>query len=363
MKKKLIRQLHAVVCYVLITSGITIGALLCLAPVSCCLSRTGIKIISHDVQFPEIHSFSVVDKEHLNLVCSVPVTFSDLILWERRPDGTPGDAAGSVAVISKPEQSNVTLAVSPPVVSGTEYVLTGCAGDGTGNTVTFSLPFTGYNDHPALLMLSEIRSIRSGSKYEFIELYVLESGSTAGFELVSAADGDSKKYRFPAVEVCKGEFIVVHCRKSEEPQACDETGKSLSVSQSVESCTAARDLWGMETTACIGKSDVILLTAKNGSEIRDAVLFLEEKHEKWPDESFQRAAVRAVSAGVWNGGSEAASAVRCDGTTATRTLSRQNFKVVISSHSISADASDWFVTATGTASPGKKNSSVRFSGK
>ena len=106
----------------------------------------------------------------------------------------------------------------------------------------------------------------------------------------------------------------------------------------------------------LGKTDVILLEERKNGKVMDALLLSEQKKDSWPKTAQVLAANRAVKDGAWKGTADISSAVSTANLTTTRSISRQGNLMTAGK----ADKNDWLLTATGTISPGKPNSSTPF---
>ena len=228
-----------------------------------------------------------------------------------------------------------------------KYLIEGYVLDQRGNSLYFKDSFIGFNGRVPKVVINEIRTEYSKPKVEFIELKVLSEGNLGGMELVVASDGEEKSYIFPAIEVKPDELVVLHFRKIEDG-CIDEIENDKELSTATESSSSV-DLWIENTSARIGKSDVILLKNKRQGEVVDSVLYMESSATSWKTPFLSECAELAISSETWIG-----NPVISDGLTATRTLSRVN---------LNKDASAWIVTATSKASPGKENSSQKYVAK
>jgi hypothetical protein len=356
----------------LVTLLIAAGVIFMAAvPFSCRITEDGITIVEEDVSVPKIVSFRAGDNSTLILSCTKSFDlggelvknlnetyYQSQLLKEYQEDG-------KTVVLTLPEQT----------VAGESYIFEGEITDKKGNTLTFSLPFTGFNENPARLLLSEIRTKHSTSsgeikKSEYAELYVLEEGCTAGLEIISGSDGESKKYVFPAVDVKKGEYIVVHFRQTYGGSCTDETGDNLELSTAADS-SSARDLWVNNTESRISESDVIVLRDSCRDKIIDAVLYSVSGKTDWYY-SFQKVLASVVfESGIWEEGFLPENAAVSDGLSLTRTMSRLNAGEIIKSYNagtengsfaqndlIKVHAGDWAVVSGAT--PGAENSKVVY---
>lgn len=355
--------------------------------VSCKMTTEGIVSRSEDVSPPVITSFSQVDHDFLLLDFSEEVrlsnlevrsgahtTMGSLVLGEYQlktellPCADDGESwpqnDGGVSV-------SVNFGADHQLEAGETYILSGIAHDQEGNSLLFQLPFHGFNQHVAGVVLSEVRTeasntAKANAKIEFVELYVHTSGNLAGISLYNASDDKFGEYVFPSAEVTAGEYIVVHFRTMEEHAVgcLDETSDDLNVSTAPDSCDDVRDFWVPGTAARLGKSDVILLRERSGGKIVDALLYAEAGIKDSTQKKLVDAAQLAVKAGVWQGSDDGVTWVVSDGLTTTRTLSRQNLATIgleadPGTGSLVAGEDDWFVVATSSATPGQANSTER----
>jgi hypothetical protein len=329
---------------------------------SCKATADSIKVINGDFSTPELCYFVPESNRVLALRFTEPVTVENIHV-------TRADTGRVVSTATREEtddQTLVSLELSEPTTLGTPYRVSGIVTDRAGNSLDFSIAFSGYNDSVPRLVLSEIRSEATKPKYEFIELYALSDGNLAGVTLFSANDGNDGIYEFPAAEVKRGEYIVVHYRKIPTDgetleMLVDETGDDLSASAGKET-GPWRDFWANNTVARIAKSDVILLRERAGGELLDALLYCLPEKTEWKNDTIYEAAEEAFDCGLWPDGFEPTSALSSDGVTATRTIGRQNIAALAASNTESAasGAQVWLVTKTSSASPGKENSSEPY---
>ena len=180
-------------------------------------------------------------------------------------------------------------------------------------------------------------------KCEYVELRVLSDGNLSGLELYSANDGESKKFVFPALEVFRGEIIIVHLRKKEDT-AVNELGADITLSKTKYSSDKARDLWAENENARLGdEMDVILLRNSADGMVVDCVCYADESASEWKSEEMKNAAKIAAESGNWND-SDIAGAVRFTKMTATKSLER------IAEESA---AESWRLSGTSGETPGE----------
>ena len=306
--------------------------------ISCTLTPEGISILSGNYESPKFLELKVNSENSLQLLFSTLVNLENLKIY-------PLDENQEVQVESKNLGEGLwQIDACSDFDCRKKYLIEGYVLDQRGNSLYFKDSFIGFNGRVPKVVINEIRTEYSKPKVEFIELKVLSEGNLGGMELVVAFDGEEKTYVFPAIEVKPDDLVVLHFRKIEDG-CIDEIGNDKQLSTATESSDAI-DLWIENTSARIGKSDVILLKNKRQGEIVDSVLYMESSATSWKTDFIRECAQLALSSETWIG-----NPVISDGVTATRTLSRVNFN---------KDASAWIVTATSKASPGKENSAQAY---
>lgn len=347
----------AIICPVLIFC-------LILSLVSCQITVEGVQSLDGDVTVPVLTELIQDGKGQLALCFSEAVTLDELKLYKDevvlcQEDQLSLEFLGTKALIS--------IAQDVSLQAGEGYGLSGIATDSVGNSLSFYVPFYGYNENVPTLILSEVRTKNTKPKVEFVELYALTSGNIAGVTLYSANDDSLGEYVLPAAEVNAGEYIVVHFRTYEEQAAgcVNETGEDLNVSTAPDSCKDVRDLWVPGEKARLGDSDVILLRNRSGGTIVDMVAFANSSLTEWKTQAFALAITEGIEDGAWQGGRNPEQVACSDGITETRTISRQNIPLIQDAIQNGEplpnnDSTCWLVTKTSSASPGKENSSQPY---
>ena len=306
--------------------------------ISCTLTPEGISILSGNYESPKFLELKVNSENSLQVLFSTSINLENLKIY-------PLGENQELQVESKNLGEGLwQIDASSDFDCRKKYLIEGYVLDQRGNSLYFKDSFIGFNGRVPKVVINEIRTEYSKPKVEFIELKVLSEGNLGGMELVVAFDGEEKTYVFPAIEVKPDELVVLHFRKIEDG-CIDEIENDKELSTATESSSSV-DLWIENTSARIGKSDVILLKNKRQGEIVDSVLYMESSASSWKTDFLSECAELAISSETWIG-----NPVISDGVTATRTLSRVNFN---------KDASAWIVTATSKASPGKENSAQAY---
>ncbi len=281
--------------------------LFCVVPFSCKLTEEGIRFVGGDYKAPVIETFEVLDERTLLMnfsegvkiksvvVSNVVEDISDSMEHSTSENLSPSLAAaagryGAVDVETSVSEDglSITFIMQTACEIGKAYELYGVVEDKTGNTLSFCLPFIGYNSHvPQVVMTELLVKYGTGTKNkqtvyrsEFVELLALTDGNLAGLELMSASDGEKKKYCIPPIEVTAGEIILIHLRTAGD--GCVSETDNLDEATAPHSCKGIRDVWSENEGACFNdKSDVIIL--RNGPEgkIIDAFMYAEESAEAW----------------------------------------------------------------------------------
>lgn len=292
----------------LLLTGIT---LIFVLPVSCNVSEEGIQIISGDYSAPVIEEVKVLDERSLKINFSEKVKVTGALVSKFLPGITdsmehsenenlsPGIAAVTGESQTEAEKIEVSVVLSDDEKTaffnfakecevGKTYVLFGEVQDTIKNSLTFSIPFLGFNSRVPKVLMSELQ-IKYGTgkkngktvyRSEFVELVALSSGNLGGLEIVSASDGEVKKYELPAVEVRAGEVLVVHLRTAGE--GCISETENLNEAFGEFSAADVRDIWSTNTTSRLNdKSDVIVLRNGIDGSLLDAFMYCEEDSLEW----------------------------------------------------------------------------------
>jgi hypothetical protein len=163
--------------------------------------------------------------------------------------------------------------------AGADYSLVGEVDDLSGNRTRFLVRFTGWNDRAPPLLLSEVLPCKNGSRTkphrDFVELKALEDGNLGGEELSWTSSVKTESYRFPSVEVRKGDFVVLHLAPEGLPEERDELGADISSSGGVDATATGRDLW-CGSMALPEASGAIALALRPGSPPMDGFFYADD---------------------------------------------------------------------------------------
>ena len=268
----------------------------------------------------------------------------------------PVQAVSMEALPSDDGSALVSVSLGSPIGAGTRCVVDAVVQDADGNSLTVLAPFLGRNDDMPRLRINEARTEYSRPKVEFVEILVTGAGNLGAVGLYSAsADFASPMFVFPPVEVRAGDYLLVHLRTL-EAQETDETGFP-DESDGYESSPSARDFWVPGSEERLRKTDALMLADQDGA-VLDALLLSETADGAWAGEGVAEAARVLADGGAWRTieteGILPRDAVPSAGCTPTRSVCR------IEGEDDADRADDWFVCATGCATPGKPNRNERY---
>ncbi|MCL2558022.1 MAG: hypothetical protein FWE09_06035 [Treponema sp.] len=254
--------------------------------------------------------------------------------------------------------STVTALFSGALLPGQRVVAEILAVDESGNTIHVLAPFRARNDRVPPLLITELRTEYSNPRAEFIEMLTTGAGNMGGLRVFIASNTSSPLvYEFPPVEARSGERITLHLRQI-EPESRDELGDNLAESGGRDASPTARDLWVPGSAKLLRKTDIVYILDQDDN-VLDAVALSETSGATWPRSAFSDAADFLHRAGAWHSADGIAlrpsDAVMSAGTTNTRTINRDE-----SLSRNSRSASDWYITVTSGATPGRPNNPGRF---
>lgn len=337
------------ICIVLLqTLFITSIVVFSVIPFSCKVTSAGIEFIGGDYSAPTLDEMNVVDNQTLKIKFSenVKVTnavisprivgISDSSIHSTNENLSPSLAAAvgeygkiDCDVVYDNENHFVTFRLQEATEIGREYELFGVVEDRIGNSLTFTVPFSGYNATIPRMIMTEIQ-IKYGKgssggqpiyRGEFVEFLALEDGNLIGLELFSASDGEKKKYQFPNIEVKKGEVILVHLRTVGE--GCVNEELDYNAATAPHSKDEIRDLWDENTTARFNdSSDVIILRNRVDGSIIDGIMYASADAVEWKT-GVAESAVELQQYGIYQS-YEIQNANISKGCTTLKSLTRQN---------------------------------------
>ena len=302
--------------------------LLCVLPFSCRVSEEGIIFVGGDYVCPVLEEVQVLDESTVTMTFSEKIKLKSFTVSEK------------IKELSDSSEHSDTLELSPALKAasggygrvetegslsedgctviykavdsyevGKAYEIFGTVEDKAGNSLTYCVPFSGFNSCVPQLIITEVqikgaKGSQNGNpifRGEFVEFLALTDGNLAGLELVGGADGEAKKYLFPPVPVSKGEVFLVHLRTYGDG-CVNELEEDLNAATAPHSAKGIRDLWSENTAARLNdSSDVIILRNSISDKLLDAFMYAVEDEVEWKKGRSELARA-AVEAGIYSTG-------------------------------------------------------------
>lgn len=352
--------------YLMFAGIIVAAALLCICHASCQLTSQGIQALGAE-ESPQIKGVSILNATSIEVDFSKAVSVqsasvSKLDAGQRASiDSAAQNPINARAAMSSGNRVAVYIFDEKPRL-GQRYQLFSEIKDERGNTLTFALPFDGYNERLPQCALIEVQpssykgktGVNPESPYAVIK--ALQDGNLFGIDLYCAAN--KAEYPLPNVEVKAGDEITMHLKPTANESDCvDELGSDLSLAKTGRSSAKRRDLFfNIGTSSLHSKNDVLLLRDRNSNKTIDALSYfsLEANNEtKW---NLQEAAERAARDNAWEGSASAESAVLANDSknkmSATRPLVRKTIPQAQSGKASSKH--DWEVAQNVYSASAKK---------
>ncbi|MDE6718359.1 MAG: hypothetical protein K2J68_00670 [Treponemataceae bacterium] len=352
--------------YCLFCAATVTIAMFCISHSGCQITSEGIKVLDA-AESPEITSVRTIDEKSLEVqfnkaVKAKTAIVSKLEAGERASLDQISNSAMEANASILNDGKSVVYEFAHETEVGERYQLFGEIADSRGNSLTFALPFDGYNSRVPILIIEEVQGAYSNTKNahkcEYIILTALTDGNLGGLELHSAQYSSIlSNYQIPPCEVKAGEKIMFHLRTFEDVDFANETDENLAKDKGEWSKSQVRDLFFENSKKCVGTNyDIILLRNKSNMKIMDALLYTtEEKKEKFSQLS--KSAELAIKEGKWNSDSQgnyAPFTLKGDFSYSTRCLRRKNSDVLLklakegklSQDEICGAESDWFEDKT-----------------
>ena len=213
------------------------------------------------------------------------------------------------------------------------------------------------NNRVPNLQINELRTESSTAQLraEFIEFKILSDGNLGALRVFAAWSPTNQMiYQFLPVEVKAEEYVVLHLRTLEEHLCISEYGDCLAESGGKDSSPTARDIWIPGSTKWLRKTDAVYVMDLDDN-VLDAVMISEAQGEVWSRPSLAKAAAFLFEKNAWASSTgeicRPADAVNSSGigTAATRSISRNE-----SAENV-GNATNWFATGDGGATPGMPN--------
>lgn len=333
---------------------------------SCRITPEGITLVDDGEHSPKITDFSCNGKE-IEVVFTKEVFIEDTFAVEADEKLSSienflnCDEKIQVHQVQTDRAKTVKFLIDGETKIGKYYELYGCVKDKKGNTLSFTIPFLGENNNFPVIVISEVNESYSKKDclYEYVELYAATSGNLFGLEIISASDG--KVFSLPAVDVHKGEYILVHLRSPEnEEQAVSELSDDLNLSKAKGSVSNARDIWIENYDSVLNSTaDIVILNNKAKNQFIDCVMYCKrsypEENSVWKNDNLNVAAQKCIDLNLWQGDATPSSAVFSEQRESISYISRKNLSNFSSSVQIVNSRSVWEGTTKSKMTPGKPN--------
>jgi len=278
--------------------------LFCVNPFSCKVSEEGIIFVGGDYTAPVLEDYYVLDEKNVIISFSEKVKLKSYVVSEHIQDISDSAEHSSSLELSpaikaasggfgKVESSysiaedgcKITISALDVYEIGKAYEIFGSVEDKTGNTLSFCIPFIGYNSRLPKLIMTELqiqykKHKEDAFRCEYIEFLALSDGNLCGLELVSGTDGEEKKFAFPAIDVRAGEVFLLHLRSA--GSGCITETDNLNESSALYSGKNVRDIWSDNTKARLNdSSDIIIIRNSIDSSILDAFMYATADTTEW----------------------------------------------------------------------------------
>ncbi len=174
----------------------------------------------------------------------------------------------SISVLQK--KIRVTLTST---IAGKEYQFETTVHDITGNSSIIVDSFYGHNERVPTMLISEFICEGSKTNGDKIELAILSDGNTAGMVLQEGIGNTiTLAVTLPALEVKKGEFIVVHLRPYPQENIQSEL-KHIAESTHKQAYTTAWDVFSTQDKGISNTNATLVLLSHPKGAVMDAVLY------------------------------------------------------------------------------------------
>ena len=304
--KKIIRNpgLGGILLLILQTVLLTVITVLCVIPFSCRVSEEGITFVGGDYISPVLEEVTVLDERTVIMNFSEKIKLLNYTVSERLEDISDSAEHSDTADLSpalmaasggygrveadyslSEDGCTITFCAAEQYEIGKAYEIFGTVEDWAGNSLTYCVPFCGFNSHLPKIIMTEVqvkykKYKEDAFRCEYVEFLALTDGNLSGLELISGVDGDGKKFVFPPAAVKAGEIFLVHLRSV--GSGCITETEDLNESTALYSGKNVRDIWADNTKARLNDSaDVIIIRNSIDGKILDALMYATEETAEW----------------------------------------------------------------------------------
>lgn len=332
---------------------------------SCQITSEGIVLLNPEEQSPKIVDFSF-DEEKIIVNFTKKINILDSFVAEVNLennsflDFSNTNDKISVDIENTSNEKKIQFVVNGKTEIGKKYGLYCLCEDFYGNSISFTIPFYGYNKNIPKIFISEISdyySSKDGS-VEYVELYAATSGNLFGLELITA--NDKKVFPLPCIDVNKGEYIVVHLRTVDKINSITEYETNLNLSKAKDSVNDRRDIWfDSEESALSPSADIVILNNHQKSAFLDCVMYSKQEYalenNSWKNENLLEYSKKCIEQKVWNTEGLPSDSVYSMDRKSINYISRKNISTLNSEESIKNDSSVWIGTTKTNRTPGYEN--------
>lgn len=303
-----------IVKYLMFAAIVVAAALLCICHASCQLTSQGIQALDAE-ESPQIKGVSILNATSIEVDFSKAVrvqsaSVTKLDAGQRASiDAAAQNPIKANAVMSGDSLTAIYVFEETPIL-GQRYQLFSEIKDSRGNSLTFALPFDGFNERLPKCALIEVQPSsykgKTGVNPEspYVTIKALQDGNLFGLDLYCAAN--KVEYPLPNVEVKAGDEITLHLKPTANEADCvDELGIDLALANTGRSSAKRRDLFfNVGTSSLHAKNDALLLRDRNSNKTVDALAYftIEDNATKW---NLSEAMERAARDKAWEGGASA----------------------------------------------------------
>ncbi|MFP4375320.1 MAG: hypothetical protein ACLFPO_13385, partial [Spirochaetaceae bacterium] len=156
---------------------------------------------------------------------------------------------------------------------GRSYQLEAVVADAAGNTMSFVETIYGYNSDVPAVLINEVTTQGSAGHPDVVELRLLSAGNLGGLTLYAGAPGEHDgRLVFPAVELPKEAYVVVHFKPEGLPEEVDEL-EDPAASGGLDASDTAWDFWVPDGSGISGNNGAVSLYEQPGGRLIDAVVY------------------------------------------------------------------------------------------
>ena len=319
---------------------------------SCSTGDAGVSVMSGSSSQALLYLGSrTVSEQEVEFDFSQPVTIKQVTF---EPQLSVAEVENGRTVKIKLEE-----AVNPGILLVADLL----AEDEKKNTINVLVSFRSRNNRMPDLIINELCTEYSKPKTEFIEFKIKSDGNLGAMRVFINGNTNASKeiiYEFKPVEVKKNDFIVLHLRTVDE-YCIDEYSDNLEESGGGHASPTARDFWIPENSKRIHKEATAVYVLDQDDKVLCAIMLSNNTSPWWSKDYLAETAELLYSQGKWQTveGMVAGpvDAINSTGTTNTRTICRDE------SIENTNTASDWYITVTSGATPGRPNNTGRYVSK